>query len=56
MSDIARVYAAGKEPGLFSGSTASNAAGAGLPEVSGKEKSVIDTKNLSHDYMDNRTK
>ena len=38
MSDIARVYQAGKEPLLISGTAASNAAGAGTPEQSGHEK------------------
>lgn len=37
MSDISKVYAPGKEPMLFSGSAASNAAGNGVPQPAGKE-------------------
>lgn len=47
MSDIARVYAAGKEPMLISGTTASNNAGAGTPEQSGHEKSHVGNAGLS---------
>ena len=56
MSDIAKVYAPGKEPGLVSGTAASNAAGAGLPEVNGKEKATVKNADLGHDYKDDRTK
>lgn len=41
MSDIARAYAPGKEPVLVAGTAASNAAGAGTPEISGKEKASL---------------
>jgi hypothetical protein len=47
MSDIARPYAPGKEPGLVAGTAASNTAGAGLPEVSGKEKATLSNQHLS---------
>lgn len=56
MSDLARVYASGKEPGLVAGTTASNAAGAGLPEAGGKEKATVKNGDLGHDYKDDRTK
>jgi hypothetical protein len=50
------VYASGKELGLIAGTAASNAAGAGLPEVNGKEKATVTNSALSHDYKDDRTK
>lgn len=56
MSDLARVYAPGKEPGLVSGTPASIAAGAGLPEVPGKEKGSLKNGDLGHDYKDDRSK
>lgn len=37
MSDIARVYAPGKEPELISGTAAADAAGSGVPRAAGKE-------------------
>jgi len=37
VSDLARVYAPGKELGLVSGSAAANAAGSGVPQPAGKE-------------------
>ena len=56
MSDIARVYASGKEPGLIAGTAASIAAGAGLPEVNGKEKASTANGDKGHDYKDDRSK
>lgn len=47
MSDLARQYPSGKELELISGTAASNAAGAGLPEVNGKEKSTVANANLA---------
>lgn len=56
MSDLARVYPPGKELGLIAGTAASIAAGAGLPEVSGKEKANNGNGDKAHDYKDDRTK
>jgi hypothetical protein len=56
MSDIARVYASGKEPGLVAGTAASIAAGAGMPEVNGQEKATVKNGDKAHDYKDDRTK
>lgn len=55
-SDLARQYPPGLTPGLYAGSAAANAAGAGLPEVSGKEKASQANSSLGHDYQDNRSK
>lgn len=49
MSDIARVYASGKEPAI-GGQTG------GQPEVSGSEKASVKNGSLAHDYKDDRTK
>lgn len=56
MSDISRVYAAGKEPGLVSGTAASNTAGGGVPQPAGKELASLVNQHSSHDYKDDRTK
>jgi hypothetical protein len=56
MSDLARQYAPGKEPGLVSGTAASNAAGSGVPEVPGQEKATGKNGNTGHDYKDDRTR
>jgi hypothetical protein len=56
MSDLARVYAPGKEVGFIAGTPASIAAGAGLPEVSGREKATSKNGDLGHDYKDDRTR
>lgn len=56
MSDIARQYPPGLTPGLIAGTPASVAAGAGLPEQSGKEKATHSNRDLGHDYKDDRTK
>jgi hypothetical protein len=56
MSDLARVYAPGKELGLIAGTAASIAAGAGLPEVNGKEKATTKNGDLGHDYKDDRSR
>jgi hypothetical protein len=56
VSDLARVYTPSLAPGLISGTAASNAAGAGVPEVSGQEKATHKNSNLGHDYRDDRTK
>jgi hypothetical protein len=50
MSDLARQYAPGKEPGLYSGSATSNAAGSGVPEIPGKEKASQNNRDSGHDY------
>ena len=49
MSDIARVYANGKEPALGGQDLAK-------PEVAGKEKAQVGNANLGHDYKDDRTR
>jgi hypothetical protein len=56
MSDLARVYASGKEPMLVAGTAASIAAGAGMPEVNGSEKASVKNGSLSHDYKDDRAR
>lgn len=56
MSDLARQYAPALAPGLISGTTASYAAGAGVPEIAGKEKATGKNSDSGHDYKDDRTK
>lgn len=56
MSDIARQYPPGLTPGLYAGTPASVAAGAGLPEVPGAEKATGKNSNNGHDYKDDRTR
>lgn len=56
MSDIARQYPAASAPGLISGTTASNTAGAGIPAQNGKELAHGGNSSLGHDYKDDRTK
>jgi hypothetical protein len=56
MSDIARQYAAGKEPGLVSGTAAANAAGSGVPQPAGKEIATVLNSPNGHDYKDDRTR
>lgn len=56
MSDLARQYASGKEPELIAGTAASIAAGAGLPEQSGKEKATAKNADAGRDYKDDRTR
>ena len=49
MSDIARPYPPALQPGLFSGSAASNAAGAGVPQPAGKElASLVNQHTAKH--------
>lgn len=48
MSDLARPYQPGKEPGLISGTAASYAAGAGTPEQPGKEKASLQNQHNAH--------
>lgn len=56
MSDLARQYAPGKEPGLVSGTVAANAAGSGVPEASGSEKATGKNGSNGRDYKDDRTR
>lgn len=56
MSDLARQYPPALQPGLYSGSAASNAAGSGMPEVPGQEKATHKNSNSGHDYKDDRTR
>jgi hypothetical protein len=56
MSDLARQYPPGQTPGLISGTAASYAAGAGVPEVPGKEKATHSNSSLGHDYRDDRSR
>lgn len=56
MSDIARQYPPALAPGFISGTAASVAAGAGLPEQAGKEKASHANRDLGHDYKDDRTR
>jgi hypothetical protein len=56
MSDLARQYPPGLTPGLVSGSAASNAAGAGVPQPAGSERASLVNQHSGHDYKDDRTK
>jgi hypothetical protein len=56
MSDLARQYPPALQPGLYAGTPASVAAGAGLPEASGSEKATSKNGNNGHDYKDDRTR
>jgi hypothetical protein len=56
MSDIARQYPSASAPGLYSGSAASNAAGAGLVAQAGKELATSANSDKVHDYRDDRTR
>lgn len=56
MSDIARQYPPAQQPGLFSGSAASNAAGGGVPQPAGQERASLANQHSGHDYKDDRTK
>lgn len=56
MSDILRPYPPASQPGLYSGSTASNAAGAGVVQPAGKELASLVNQHLGHDYRDDRSK
>jgi hypothetical protein len=56
MSDIARQYPPASLPGLYAGTPASNAAGAGLPEAPGQEKATSKNRDLGHDYKDDRSR
>lgn len=50
MSDLSRVYASGKEPGLIAGTATSYAAGAGVPAANGKELAHAGNSDKGHDY------
>lgn len=52
MSDIARQYPPATAPGLISGTTASNAAGAGTAQPNGKELAHNGNRDLGHNYGD----
>jgi len=56
MSDLARQYPPALQPGLYSGTTAANAAGSGIPAQNGKELAHNGNRDLGHDYKDDRTK
>jgi hypothetical protein len=56
MSDIARQYPPATAPGLVSGTAASNAAGAGVPQPAGKELAHGGNSSLGHDYKDDRAR
>lgn len=56
MSDIARQYPSASLPGLYSGTTASISAGAGLQYPPGQEKASHANKDNAHDYKDDRTR
>lgn len=52
ISDIAKVYKPGTEPMLYSGTTAANAAGAGVPQPPGQEKASHVNRDSGHNYGD----
>lgn len=56
MSDLARQYPPGLTPGLVSGTAASNAAGAGVPQPPGLELATHGNRDRGHDYRDDRTR
>jgi len=56
VSDIARVYPPALTPGLISGTAASIAAGAGVPQPPGKELASAANQHNGHDYKDDRTR
>lgn len=56
MSDIARQYPPALQPGLVSGTAASNAAGAGVTQPAGQERASNSNSHNGHDYKDDRTK
>ena len=56
MSDIARQYPPASQPGLVSGTAASNAAGAGVSQPAGLERASHANQHNSHDYKDDRTR
>lgn len=55
-SDLARQYPPALQPGLYSGTAASNSAGAGVPQPPGQEKASLVNQHNGHDYKDDRTK
>ena len=56
MSDLARQYSPALQPGLVSGTAASNTAGAGVPQPPGLERASHANRDSGHDYKDDRTK
>lgn len=52
MSDIAKQYPPALQPGLVSGTTAANAAGAGVPQPAGKELASHVNAHNAHNYGD----
>lgn len=55
-SDIARQYPPASQPGLVSGTTASNTAGAGVSQPAGLERASHANQHNGHDYKDDRTR
>lgn len=55
-SDIARQYPPALQPGLVSGTAASNTAGAGVPQPAGQERASQVNQHAGHDYKDDRTR
>jgi hypothetical protein len=51
-SDLARQYPPASQPGLVSGTAASNAAGGGVPQPPGKELAHNGNQHLAHVYAD----
>lgn len=49
-SDIARQYPPALQPGLYAGTAASNAAGAGVPQPPGLERASHANRDNGHDY------
>ena len=56
MSDLARQYPPALTPGLVAGTTASNTAGAGVPQPAGKELASLANQHSAHDYKDDRSR
>lgn len=52
ISDIARPYPSGKEPGFIVGTAAAHNAGAGEPQPNGKELAHLGNQHLGHNYGD----
>jgi hypothetical protein len=56
VSDLARQYPPALQPGLVSGTAASNSAGAGVTQPAGSERASAVNQHSGHDYKDDRTK
>lgn len=56
MSDLAKQYPPASQPGLYAGSTASYAAGAGTVKAAALGETSVKNSDLGRDYRDDRTR